>query len=55
MKQGKQAYSHIAAVLQRFGATMDDIVDETLFITDMGAIMGSEDKMAAFFGMRAEA
>ena len=32
-----------------------DIVHETLFVTDMGAIMGGEDKMGAFFGMRAEA
>ena len=32
-----------------------DIVHETLFVTDMSAIMGGEDKMGAFFGMRGEA
>ena len=34
---------------------MDHIVYETLFVTDMSAIMGGEAQMGAFFGMRAEA
>ena len=55
VKQGQQAYRNIARVLEEFGAKMDNIVDETLFVTDMSAIMGSEEKMGAFFGMRAEA
>jgi len=55
VKQAKQAYANIARVLEQFGATMDDIADETLFVTDMSAVMGSEAKMGAFFGARAEA
>lgn len=55
VNQGKQAYANIAAVLEKFGASMDDIVDETAFVTDMSAMMGSKEKMGAFFGMRAEA
>ena len=53
--QARQAYANIAEVLQKFGATMADIAYETLFVTDMGAVMGSEEKMGAFFGARAEA
>ena len=55
VKQAQHAYAHIAKVLEKFGATMDDITDETLFVTDMSAIMGSKDKMGAVFGARAEA
>jgi 2-iminobutanoate/2-iminopropanoate deaminase len=55
VKQAQQAYANIAAMLQQFGATMDDIADETLFVTDMSAVMGSEEKMGAFFAARAEA
>lgn len=55
VKQAQQAYANIAAMLQQFGATMDDIADETLFLTDMSAVMGSEEKMGAFFTARSEA
>lgn len=55
VNQGKQAYANISTVLEKFGATMDHIVYETLFVTDMSAIMGGEEQMGAFFGMRAEA
>jgi enamine deaminase RidA (YjgF/YER057c/UK114 family) len=55
VKQAQQAYRNIATVLEKFGATMDNIVYETLFVTDMSAVMGSEEKMGAFFGARAEA
>ena len=55
VKQAQQAYAHIAKVLEKFGATMDNIVYETLFVTDMSAVMGSQEKMGAFFGARAEA
>ena len=55
VKQAQQAYANIAAMLQQFGATMEDIADETLFVTDMSAVMGSEEKMGAFFAARAEA
>ena len=30
-----QAHSNIHKVLAQYGATMDNIVDETLFVTDM--------------------
>ena len=33
--QMRQAYSNIHKVLAQYGATMDNIVDETLFVTDM--------------------
>lgn len=54
-KQVAQAYVHIAAVLEKFGATMADIADETAFVTDMSAVLGSDEKTAAFFGARAAA
>ena len=53
--QAKQAYANIAKVLEKFGATMNDIAYETLFVTDMSAVMSSQEKMGAFFGARAEA
>ena len=34
---------------------MDNIAYETLYLTDMSSVMGSEEKMGAFFGARAEA
>ena len=49
--QVRQAYGNVAAVLASFGATMADIVDETLFVTD---IAGFLDKADALFGIRAE-
>ena len=52
--QMKQAYAHIAKVLKEYGATMDNIVYEELSVTDMDAVMGSEEKMDAFFKERAE-
>jgi enamine deaminase RidA (YjgF/YER057c/UK114 family) len=55
VKQAQQAYAHIARVLRRFGATMDDIADETVYVTDMSAVLGDQEKMGAFFGARAEA
>jgi enamine deaminase RidA (YjgF/YER057c/UK114 family) len=55
VKQAQQAYAHVAKVLEKFGATMDDIAYETLFVTDMSAVLGDRDKMGAFFGARAAA
>ena len=52
--QMKQAYSHIAKVLKEYGATMDNIVYEELFVTDMEAVLGDEEKMNTFFNERAE-
>lgn len=37
--QCRQAYAHVRATLEHFGATMADIVDEILFVTDIGAAM----------------
>jgi 2-iminobutanoate/2-iminopropanoate deaminase len=33
--QMRQAYTNIQKVLAQYGATMENIVDETLFVTDM--------------------
>lgn len=49
--QVRQAYKNVATVLASLGATMADIVDETLFVTD---IAGFLDKADALFGIRAE-
>jgi len=35
--QMRQAYANIEKVLTQFGATMENIVDEVLFVTDMDA------------------
>jgi 2-iminobutanoate/2-iminopropanoate deaminase len=35
--QMRQAYANIEKVLAQYGATMDNIVDEVLFVTDMDA------------------
>jgi len=46
------AYQHLQAVLAEFGATMDNIVDETFFVTNMEEFMSS---IAGVYGARAEA
>jgi 2-iminobutanoate/2-iminopropanoate deaminase len=50
--QVRQAYANVAEVLAKFGATMDDVVDETLFVTDIAAVMGNAEEV---FRVRAEA
>ena len=35
--QMRQAYANVRKLLGMFGATMDDVVDEILFVTDMEA------------------
>ncbi len=35
--QMRQAYENIKKVLAQYGATMDNVVDEVLFVTDMDA------------------
>jgi enamine deaminase RidA (YjgF/YER057c/UK114 family) len=37
--QMRQAYANIQKVLTQYGATMNNIVDEILFVTDMDAAM----------------
>lgn len=50
--QARQAYQHVAGTLGKLGAGMADIVDETFFVTDVGAAMGN---IEALWGVRAEA
>ena len=50
--QTRQAYANVREVLERLGATMEDVVDETWFVTDIGATMGAVEEL---FGIRAEA
>ncbi len=49
--QTKLAYENIRHVLLKFGATMNNIVDETMFVTDMTELMANADDV---FGARAE-
>lgn len=51
-EQVKLAYSNIRKVLSEFGATMDNIVDETWFVTNVNEIMVNAETI---FGTRAEA
>ena len=50
--QARQAYTPVAATLEKLGAGMGDIVDETFFVTDVSAAMGN---IEALWGVRAEA
>ncbi|HBQ10651.1 MAG: RidA family protein [Sandaracinaceae bacterium] len=50
--QVRTTYGNIARVLGQFGATMENVVDETLFVTDMAMVM---DNLEAVGGARAEA
>ena len=38
--QMRRAYANIARALDALGGSMDDVVDETLFVTDMAAAIG---------------
>jgi len=49
--QLRQAYGNVRAVLESFGATMADIVDETLFVTDIEGFLADADGL---FALRAE-
>ena len=50
--QVRQAYANVAEVLEKLGATMDDVVDEMWLVTDMQAAMGNIEEL---FTIRAEA
>ena len=39
VEQVKNAYQHVASVLKEFDCTMDNIVEETWFVTDMHECM----------------
>lgn len=51
-EQATLAYKNIKDVLAEFGATMDNIVDETVFITDMKELMSN---VGGVYGARAKA
>ena len=51
-QQVRQAYANIEEVLGKFDATMDDIVDETWFVTDIACVMAD---FETIFGIRTEA
>lgn len=51
-EQTRLAYENIAAVLSEFGASMDNIVDETMYVTDMSNTMS---QAKAIFAERARA
>lgn len=51
VEQMKLAYGHVANVLGEYGASMDNIVDETWFVTDVSDCMA---KVGDLFGARAE-
>jgi 2-iminobutanoate/2-iminopropanoate deaminase len=42
--QMRQAYENIKKVLAQYGATMDNVVDEVLFVTDMDAAFAARVK-----------
>jgi enamine deaminase RidA (YjgF/YER057c/UK114 family) len=52
VEQTQLAYCQIANVLAEFGATLDNVVDETMFVTDIAEVM---ENVEAVFGVRAEA
>ena len=51
-EQTELAYANISKVLSEFGATMSNIVDEIMFVTDIGEIMSHADSV---FGVRSDA
>ena len=42
--QMRQAYANVEKVLVQYGATIDNIVDEVLFVTDMDAAFAARAK-----------
>jgi enamine deaminase RidA (YjgF/YER057c/UK114 family) len=52
VEQTKLAYANIGMVLAKFDATMSNIVDETMFVTDIAEVMASADPV---FAVRNEA
>ena len=41
----RAAYANVGKVLAQYGATMENVVDEMLFVTDMDAAFGARVKM----------
>ena len=50
--QTELAYVNVATVLAEFGATLDNVVDETFFVTDIDEV---HDHMEGIYGARAAA
>ena len=52
------AYQNVKAVLAEFGATLDNVVEETVFVTDMAETMSQVqeifDARASAYGQRPE-
>jgi 2-iminobutanoate/2-iminopropanoate deaminase len=44
-RQMRQAYANVKRVLAHFGATMDNIVDEMLFVVDMESAMKARGRL----------
>lgn len=44
-EQTRLAYANIARVLNEFDATMDNLVDETMFVTDINEVMSNSDSV----------
>ena len=51
-EQTRLAYENVRDVLGEFGATMDNVVDETWFVTDVADVMSNAEGV---FGVREEA
>ena len=50
-RQMRQAYASISDVLGRYGAEMDNVVEETLYVTDMNAaVTVAHDVRKEFYG-----
>lgn len=47
VEQTTLAYQHVAAVLAEFGATMDHVVEETVYVTDMPSVMAQVNEVFA--------
>ena len=43
--QMRSAYANIAKVLAQYGATIDNVVEETVYVTDMEAAMAARSSM----------
>lgn len=52
LAQAKMAYENLERVLAEFGATLDNVVDETYFVTDVEELMSNVD---AIYSARQEA
>jgi len=51
VSQMKNAYANVQSVLSEYGATMDNVIDETWFVTDIDNTMA---KVEDLFAARAE-